>query len=287
MTYMPSVTVIIATYNASATLFAAMQSVMSQDYTKIHLLIVDGGSSDGTLDIIAKFDDDRISTISEPDRGIYDAWNKGVKLANSDKILFIGADDTLANERSISEFWRRVLPEHVTKPMLYGDLNSLAQDGSVVGRVGAAWSNPWTFSGKHVWSTFPIPIMATFFDRQALLDVGLFDPSLRIVADINLVLSIAWKSPPQYIKGVTITNMGFGGISTRPNAGAIVMKEAAQVRRRHGLGVYTNLEFSMRQLQHRTKFAVTKYLGSTAEKFMIETIHNIKKFFVAIKIIKF
>lgn len=273
----PSITVVIATFNAASTISSAVQSVLSQDYPSLELLIIDGASTDQTVDLVSDFNDSRIRVFSEPDGGIYDAWNKGVRLSSSDRILFIGADDVLDGSSAISGFWSRIQDDLSDCPIVYGDLIALSVDGSQIGRVGANWRDPWSFQGRHIWSSFPVPIMATFFDRKTIFEEGLFDASLRIMADINLVLKISRRIDPVYVPGSVITLMGFGGISTRPDAGALAMQEAVKIRRIHGLGTYTNLEFLARVCQHQIKYWVSKYLGPKVTKNMVGLLHGIKK----------
>lgn len=277
MNILPSITVVIATYNAASTVRIAVQSVLNQDYPKLELLIVDGASTDQTVNLVNDFNDSRLRVFSEPDRGIYDAWNKGVRLSTTDRILFIGADDTLNGASAISNFWQNTQNNLYGCPVVYGDLVALSVDGAQIGKVGAVWRDPWTFFGRHLWSSFPIPIMATFFDRKTLLDMDLFDSSLRIMADINLVLKMAKQTHPVYVPGCVVTLMGFGGISTRPDAGALAMREAVQIRRIHGLGTYTNLEFSARIIQHQIKYLISKYFGPEITKSMINFLHGFKK----------
>ena len=274
-----SIAVVIATFNAEKTIGKAVESVLAQDYANLQLWIIDGASTDKTIEIVTSYKDCRVKIISEADRGIYDAWNKGVLKTDAQRILFIGADDTLGSSSAISDFWKSVEKESYLKPILYGNLIALDWSGAQVGRVGGKWRNPWTFAGRHIWSSFPIPIMSSFFDRKAIISSGMFDSSLRIMADIDLVLRIAKENEPAYINCGAITQMGFGGISTKPETGVIAMREAAKIRRRHGLGVYTNLEFLLRQIQHRIKYFVTKYLGKRASKFMVDLIHYLKRRF--------
>jgi glycosyltransferase involved in cell wall biosynthesis len=70
-----------------------MESILRQDYPNIEHIVLDGGSSDGTVDVLRKYDDRIALWKSEPDRGIYDAWNKGLALARGEWICFLGADD--------------------------------------------------------------------------------------------------------------------------------------------------------------------------------------------------
>lgn len=273
----PSVAVVIATYNSALTVAAAVQSVLCQDYLNLELVIIDGASTDGTVNIVNSFNDARIRMVSEPDRGIYDAWNKGVQLSTSDRILFIGADDTLNGPSAISDFWHGTSTDSRDCPIIYGDLVALALDGAQIGKVGGKWKDPWSFSGLHLWSSFPIPIMATFFDRKTIIEAGFFDANLRIMADINLVLRVAKIKEPFYVPGKVVTLMGFGGISTRPEAGAVAMQEAICVRRAHRLGTFSNLEFLARLAQHQIKYRIAKHLGPQVATKMVRLLHGLKR----------
>ena len=103
---MLKITIITVSYNAVATIEQTISSVVHQDYPHIEYIIVDGGSTDGTVDIIKKYESHGIRWISEPDHGIYDAMNKGVQMASGDYIYFLGADDWLCSSevmRAVSD----------------------------------------------------------------------------------------------------------------------------------------------------------------------------------------
>lgn len=91
----PFFSIIIPTYNSDQTISAALYSILQQDYPNFEILIMDGCSKDNTLQIVKEYHDPRINIISEPDKGIYDAMNKGVALANGEWIYFLGSDDQL------------------------------------------------------------------------------------------------------------------------------------------------------------------------------------------------
>ena len=99
----PLITVITVVYNGAATLEQTICSVVEQIYSNIEFIIVDGGSSDNTLNILKNYDDKIDYWISEPDGGIYDAMNKGIKLASGDYIYIIGCDDWLCNRNVFSD----------------------------------------------------------------------------------------------------------------------------------------------------------------------------------------
>lgn len=92
----PKLSIITVVYNAVSTIEATIESVINQTYTNIEYLIIDGGSTDGTVEKVKKYQSKISYWISEPDRGIYDAMNKGVGKASGDWIYFLGADDILS-----------------------------------------------------------------------------------------------------------------------------------------------------------------------------------------------
>ncbi len=97
---MPVLSIIIATYNSSKTLHVALQSVVKQTFRDWECIIVDGASSDDTLSIVEEYEniDNRIRHISEPDNGVYDAFNKGWKLAKGEWVHYLGSDDKLTKD---------------------------------------------------------------------------------------------------------------------------------------------------------------------------------------------
>src|SRR5688572_26809863 len=91
----PKVSIITAVYNGDLYLEQTIQSVLAQTYANIEYIVIDGGSKDGTVAILKKYASKLAYWVSEPDKGIYDAWNKGVQAATGEWIAFLGADDLL------------------------------------------------------------------------------------------------------------------------------------------------------------------------------------------------
>ena len=90
---LPLVSVITAVFNGQQYIVNCIESVLQQDYPYIEYIVIDGGSSDGTIDLLRQYDDRIAFWSSEPDRGVYDAWNKGLAIAQGEWICFVGADD--------------------------------------------------------------------------------------------------------------------------------------------------------------------------------------------------
>ncbi|MCM1759079.1 glycosyltransferase, partial [Bacteroides ovatus] len=98
------ISIIIATYNAEKTLKRCLSSIISQKNDQLELLIIDGGSADRTMDIVKDVSHSIDVIISEPDKGLYDAWNKALRLVTGEWIMFLGADDYLL-EGAIDVYW--------------------------------------------------------------------------------------------------------------------------------------------------------------------------------------
>ncbi|MBO6244542.1 MAG: glycosyltransferase [Clostridia bacterium] len=101
------ISIIMATYNSEKTIEQALNSILSQIYKNIELIIVDGASTDGTIAILEKYSN-KLKFISEPDRGLYDALNKGVNMASGDYVEIIGSDDALVDEQVISTVVKKI-----------------------------------------------------------------------------------------------------------------------------------------------------------------------------------
>lgn len=128
-----SISVITISYNCKDDLEKTVQSVISQSYRYKEYIIVDGGSLDGTKEILAKYKDDIDICISEPDDGIYDALNKGVRMASGEWIICMNAGDVFASDKVLEDILGRDIPP--TKSFLYSDFTLVYPDGRMQERV--------------------------------------------------------------------------------------------------------------------------------------------------------
>lgn len=115
------ISVITVCYNAEKVIEQTMQSVVNQSYTDIEYIIVDGGSTDGTMELVREYvDDKRVRYISEPDNGIYDAMNKGIHLATGDYLEFLNAGDVFVNNDVIKAVVQKI--DENSADVMYGDI---------------------------------------------------------------------------------------------------------------------------------------------------------------------
>jgi glycosyltransferase involved in cell wall biosynthesis len=226
-----SVSVIVATYNAADTLERCVDSVLGQDQPDVELLIADGGSTDGTLDSIERYADRLAWWVSEPDSGLYNAWNKAIPHATGEWICFLGADDVLAGTDVIRQIWPFLVDALGRYRVVYGQLEVIEEDGSISRRLG----RPWSQAGPRFTSEMSIPHPGCFHHRSLFQEHGLFDESYRIAADYEFLLRELPEHDALFVADVTTVRMGAGGLSDDPAWMARLVRETHRARYQHGL----------------------------------------------------
>jgi glycosyltransferase involved in cell wall biosynthesis len=204
------ISIITATYNSKTTLQDALASIESQKEVNIEYIIIDGGSTDGTLDLI-KNNDTIAKYISEPDKGIYDALNKGIQLATGDIIGFLHSDDLFASNSVVAQIVKEF--ENVVIDGVYGDLEYVDKENTK--RVIRHWKSE-PFQPKLLKQGW-MPAHPTLFLRTEVYEKhGLFNLSYKIAADYDFMLRILKDKTLQfsYLPQV-ITRMRVGGASNR------------------------------------------------------------------------
>jgi glycosyltransferase len=205
------VSIITAVLNGRDSIEECIKSVLSQTYPEIEYIVIDGGSTDGTVDIIRKYEDRIASWSSGPDAGLYAALNKGISRASGDVIGFLHADDIYAFDGVIALVAERLTNEGVSS--CYGDLVYVdRRDGRRTIRYWKSSSySPGMF--KRGW----MPPHPTFFAKRAVYErYGPFDTRFSIAADYELMLRLLEKNGVStlYIPQVLV-KMRVGGTSNR------------------------------------------------------------------------
>lgn len=219
------ISVIIATYNAGKTLNRCLNSISNQLNDNCELLIIDGGSKDNTLDIIKSYGNKVTYTVSEPDKGIYDAWNKGIKQATGDWLMFVGADDELL-PGSINTYLNCIINTTVIDAYDYicAQNDYVDSNGRFLKKIGKepSWRNMRKYmAAAHVGS---------LHNKKNLFEqVGLYDLNYHICADYELLLRKRNHLSYKFITGETIARMQEGGMSMTSAA----LIETYKIRRMH------------------------------------------------------
>ncbi len=208
MTALPSISVVTVALNAAGTIRDCLHSVRSQTRPAEHV-VVDGGSTDGTLDILAACAGTLARVVSEPDDGIYHAMNKGIGMASGDVIGILNADDFYADENTLAEIAEVFASSGADS--CYGDLDYV--DPVNIGKVLRSWRSGAFAREKFLWGW--MPPHPTFFVRAPVYRrYGVFDTSLGSAADYELMLRLLLKHriTTAYIPQVLV-RMRSGGIS--------------------------------------------------------------------------
>lgn len=205
---LPKITVITASYNSEKTISDTIESILNQKYPNIEYLIIDGGSSDNTVAIIKQYEnlfEGRLRYISEKDSGIYDAWNKGVRMAQGNWISFVGSDDIMF-ENAFSDF---IEFADTNENVNYISSKTLlvTEDLEPIRVTGTPWTDTMNSYCciAHVGSLHH----KTLFDEK-----GIFDPNFKIAGDYDFLLRCKEIIKPGFVDIVS-ANVRDGGISGR------------------------------------------------------------------------
>jgi len=198
----PFFSIIIPTFNSEKTLFECLRSVISQSFKDFEVLIIDGVSTDSTLKISSSFNDKRIKAFSSSDHGIYDAMNKGIKLATGDWLYFLGSDDNFYDNNVLKAVYDSVNVNHFPD-IIYGNVmtsNNTVYDG---------YFDTRKFLLKNICH------QSIFYSKKILIKIGGYDLKYKCLSDYDL--NIKWffdkKVKVVYIDSI-IARYSMEGFST-------------------------------------------------------------------------
>ena len=220
-----------AVFNCADTLEATIQSVLCQTYSHVEYIIIDGGSTDGTLDIIRKYDDAIDYWLSEPDKGIYDAFNKACPLVTGEWTIFLGAGDLFYDSGILAKVALAAQNAAGETELLYGRVCVTDTHSSAIKLV----NRPWTeMSGRWRGGRPMMPHHQGIFHGKNLLHVKLpFDTKYRIAADSTVVYASLQRAKPFFIDAV-VARASIGGVSTDPKSFLAIAHEILRINRRFG-----------------------------------------------------
>jgi glycosyltransferase involved in cell wall biosynthesis len=223
-------TVVIATYNAAATLQKCLDSVFRQTYRNLEVVVIDGCSTDGTPGILAKNSGYLAYWESKPDKGIYDAWNKGLDHASGDWICFLGADDFFWSPDVLEKMVPYLVSAYPQFRVVYGKVAYVNRRGELLDLIG----EPWEKIAKKFLQTMPLFHTGMMHHRDVFERHGKFDASFRIAGDYEFLLRELKASPAMFVPNVIAVGMRVGGISTDPINVNLMLKETRSASVRHG-----------------------------------------------------
>lgn len=226
----PLITVVVATLNSVQCLPRCLSSVAAQAYPRREVVVQDGGSTDGTLDVIRAYTGLVASWASARDHGIYEAWNKAVPHVRGEWVCFLGADDYLWSPSALVSVARAAASRHPGTRLLSGQVAVVNDQGEVLEVHGRHWRR----RGRASLRWLPLPHPGLFYHRSLFEEVGRFDEDLRIAGDYDFLVRALEAAEVELIPEV-ITGMEVGGISSATANELAMLREIAQVWRARGL----------------------------------------------------
>lgn len=205
------ISIITVVLNSVKTIKDTIESVISQDYKNIEHIIIDGGSGDGTVEIINRYSNTIKYFTSEPDYGIYDAMNKGIMVANGDIIGILNSDDFYPNNFIISNVIRSFKSQNCDA--VYGDLIYVKSNN--ISKVTRYWKSG-KYSVSKIRNGWMLPHPTFFVKKYIYNRYGLYDTDLKSAGDYEMILRLLYKENISiYYIPMILVNMRVGGKSNR------------------------------------------------------------------------
>ena len=243
--------IITVTYNASRWLERTIQSVISQSYSHIEYIIIDGNSTDGTLEIIKKYQSAIAHSVSEPDKGLYDAMNKGLKSASGDYVWFLNAGDTIYSDNTVQEIVNTLgngnLPD-----IIYGETQIVDEQGNSLAmrRLKAP--------EKLTWKSFRMGMLVchqSFLVRRVTAES--YDMQYRFASDYDWCIRCMKKADTIFNTHLILSRFLEAGLS------AANRKESLKERYRIMCENYGKIPTQIRHVWFAVRFYIAKWTKKT------------------------
>lgn len=219
----PLISIITSTYNADRFLHRTIQSIRAQSYANFEWIVVDGGSTDETVFILNQNEEIVDYWISEKDKGIYDAWNKAINLANGEWVCFVGADDYFASGNILAEM-AAVAVQDADIDLICGKAALVDPNGNTI-RI---WGGAWDWGGHKRYQKIAHPGM---MHRKKLFEkFGAFNTAYRIAGDYDFLLRLGPGIKASFINRALVCNGNEGVSRAKLND---VLSETRLIQMRH------------------------------------------------------
>lgn len=221
----PLISIITVVYNGEKYLEETILSIINQTYNNIEYIIIDGGSTDSTLDIIQKYQDKISYWISEKDKGIYDAWNKGISFTHGEWIMFLGADDFLT-PNALEKYIHLISTLPIGVKFISGKIDLIDENKNHIATIGKPWK----------WKTFKrymnVAHVGSLHHKSLFKEYGIFDTSYKIAGDYEFLLRAKKKLITTFLDD-TIAQMTNGGVSNQQIV--LAYEETKRAKMMHGV----------------------------------------------------
>lgn len=201
------VSIITVSWNSNQTIKDTIESVIAQTYDDIEYIVVDGGSTDGTIETVKSYGNQIAQFVSEPDNGIYDAMNKGVGLATGDIVGILNSDDHFCDKNIVKQVVDKFLSSRAG--VVLTNVCMMSNEGKVFRNYEA-----YDLNKRVMRFGFAPPHPGAFIAKEVYTRVGLYDTSFKISADFDFFLRILLMSEKIELLNIKSVNMLEGGVST-------------------------------------------------------------------------
>jgi glycosyltransferase involved in cell wall biosynthesis len=247
------VSIITVCYNSEVTIEDTLKSIQSQTYHDIEHIVIDGGSADSTNDIINRYAESVAIHVSEPDKGLYDAMNKGIEFATGDIIGILNSDDVYATENSLSQLISGFDSSKVDA--VYSDLVHVSEFN--LNKVTRLYSSR-VFNKFLIRFGFMLP-HPTFYVRKTIYDkLGLYKTNYRSAADFELITRFVSNNVTLRRVPLVTIKMREGGVSSNGFRGR-VQQNFEIVRACKENDIYTNILFVMLKVPYKVFTLLTRW----------------------------
>lgn len=252
------ISIVIATYNAEKTIRRCLESVVNThacDGYELDIVVIDGGSTDGTVEIVGSFAHLLGYWESAPDRGLAHAWNKGVSHANGDWIIFLGADDYLWRSDSLEKIAPLLADKSNLTKIVYACVMGVDDSGKQLG----IWSSDW--NRKKFYGEMNFSHQGVFHHKTLFTQYGMFDESYLLALDYELMLRYLINNDAIFIPDVIVSAMQSGGMSNTPRNAIRGLQEQARARRKNNIS-RDSIKYYRAVIGAYGKLILVKLLGS-------------------------
>jgi len=263
----PLISVIVAVYNGEKTLQRCINSVYNQTYPRKELIIIDGGSTDRSVDILRASDDKITYWKSEPDKGIYHAWNKALDHIQGDWICFLGADDY---------FWKTDVLERVKEYLVeasntgirvvYGQVAEVTIQGEILQILG----KPWEKARKQFLQVMAIPHPGLMHHRSLFDLYGKFDEDFHIAGDYEFLLRELKAKKAEFITNIIVTGMQRGGVSSNPKSYLQIFDENTRAQRKNKVSTLIPIQLTRRYVKVILRKFLISLFGDNAIGYFVD-----------------
>jgi glycosyltransferase involved in cell wall biosynthesis len=254
----PLLSIITVCYNSDKTIERTLNSILTQSFSNFEYILVDGKSTDNTLKIILSFKDKfkskgiKFSWISEPDTGIYDAFNKGVRLSSGSWVSFLGSDDYYVNN-ALEIYADTILKTKDKVDLFYSNVDLINDENKNIDKINGIWT----------WGKFRrfmnIAHVGSFHNKEYFLKYGYFNESYKIAGDYELLLRAKGKLETIKIEAITVKMSNEGASNNQVN---LVFKETLRAKNETG-GIsllLCSFDYYIAYLKYQTKKIVNEII---------------------------